>query len=154
MGGSPWWYIEPYEADVEAALKALQEREFKAGRYSPVMLKWDMKFPITASSPAPGAEHDSIEDAVEASAEEGTASILDMSGVVTDPDDWGLRAFTPEQLRSFFGTEQPTLAQVEANIDGEGESLFTAIDRGEGYYCVIYENGQPSAYLFAGYSFD
>ena len=53
MGGHPYWYVVAYDANLEAALERLREREFRAGRYNPVMPF--IPFPITASSPSPGA---------------------------------------------------------------------------------------------------
>ena len=36
MGGEPWFYFFPYQADINSALQALRRREFQAGRYNPV----------------------------------------------------------------------------------------------------------------------
>ncbi|MBE9040177.1 hypothetical protein IQ235_05145 [Oscillatoriales cyanobacterium LEGE 11467] len=33
MGGNPWHYFTPYRADINSALQALREQEFRAGRY-------------------------------------------------------------------------------------------------------------------------
>jgi hypothetical protein len=61
MGGSPYWYFVAYEKDVNNALQTLREREFEAGRYHPV-LRFPA-FPVTESSPRPGAQHRSIKAA-------------------------------------------------------------------------------------------
>jgi hypothetical protein len=45
MGGHPYWYIVAYDPDLEAVLERLREREFRAGRYNPVM-PW-IDFPNT-----------------------------------------------------------------------------------------------------------
>ena len=37
MGGEPYWYFVPYQSNIQAALDSLRAREFKAGRYNPVM---------------------------------------------------------------------------------------------------------------------
>ncbi len=37
MGGHPYWYFVPYSENPKVALEALREREFKAGRYNPVL---------------------------------------------------------------------------------------------------------------------
>jgi hypothetical protein len=44
MGGHPWFYFVDYEPDVNAALQKLREREFRAGRYNPVV--WFPEFPV------------------------------------------------------------------------------------------------------------
>ena len=36
MGASPYWYVVPYNPNVDAALEELRQREFRAGRYNPV----------------------------------------------------------------------------------------------------------------------
>ncbi len=74
MGSSPYWYTVPYEADVNAALQKLRVREFKAGRYNPVIPK--LRFPLTDKSPAPGAKHKSIAAALTAA---------DADGIMIDP---------------------------------------------------------------------
>lgn len=67
MGAHPYWYAVKYRPDIDAALDDLRDREFRAGRYNPVMPFID--FPITSTSPAPGPRHRSIQDAIAASDE-------------------------------------------------------------------------------------
>ena len=66
MGAEPYFYFVEYNPDINAALQELREREFEAGRYNPVMRSLYSLFPIGPDSPAPGAQHDSIEEAREA----------------------------------------------------------------------------------------
>jgi hypothetical protein len=73
MGANPYFYFTPYQKDIQAALEALREQEFKAGRYSPAMSMADppsymfaFKFPPDDTSPAPGARHNSIGEAIDA----------------------------------------------------------------------------------------
>jgi hypothetical protein len=37
MGSSPYWYFVDYEDDFNSTLQKLRERDFKAGRYNPVI---------------------------------------------------------------------------------------------------------------------
>ena len=37
MGSQPWMYVVPYQEDLQAALDALKQREFRAGRYFPAI---------------------------------------------------------------------------------------------------------------------
>jgi hypothetical protein len=37
MGGHAWFYFVDYEPDINAALRKLREREFRAGRYNPAV---------------------------------------------------------------------------------------------------------------------
>jgi len=64
MGGEPYWYFVKYQADLDAALQALRQVEFQAGRYAPVIMFPSRLFPLAPDSPAPGAKHASIEEAL------------------------------------------------------------------------------------------
>jgi hypothetical protein len=132
MGAEPWSYFVPYQDNVEAALQALREQEFLAGRFNGS----DM-------NPATMAE------ALEMTSPDGTRSILDMMGVSETPEFFAVAPLPPEKLREFFGTEQPTHAMVKANPD-----YFDDIERGQGIYVVVYKDGKPDELYFAGYSFD
>jgi hypothetical protein len=147
MGGHPWFYFVDYEPDVNAALQKLREQEFQAGRYNPVM---DFpEFPVGPHSPAPGAQHDSIDEALEDSDADGTRSILDMMSVSTTPDYGALTPLPLEDLMSLFGTGKPTHEMIE-----ESDELFEELERGQGVYILIYKDDQPFEIFFAGYSFD
>jgi hypothetical protein len=147
MDGHPWFYLVDYEADINAALQKLRQREFQAGRYNPVV--WFPQFPVSAQSPSPGPQHKSIEKAVEASNEDGTRSILDMERVSDTPDYCAVARLPDETLIEWFGTNKPTDEMVE-----NSDELFESLERGQGVYIVVYSNDQPSGIFFAGYSFD
>ncbi len=147
MGGHPWFYFVDYEPDVNAALQKLREREFQAGRYNPVI---DFpEFPITPQSPAPGREHDSIEEAFEDADADGTRSILDMMQVSATPDYNAVAPLPEEDLLSLFETDKPTHEMIE-----ESDELYDMLERGQGVYVIVYKDDQPSEIFFAGYSFD
>ena len=147
MGGHPWFYFVEYEPDLNAALQKLREREFMAGRYNPAVNF--PEFPVGPQSPAPGAQHDSIEEALEDSDADGTRSILDMERVGEVPDYGVVAPLPKEELMNLFGTNRPTREMVESS-----DELFDALERGQGVYVVVYDGGQPSEIFFAGYSFD
>ena len=84
MGAHPYYYSVKYQTDVEAALQELRQGEFAAGRYNPVEPFID--FPIRPDSPAPGAQHSSIDEAREEAEEDGTRSILDIGCVAEESD--------------------------------------------------------------------
>jgi hypothetical protein len=125
MGAHPYWYYEQFHGDVNAALQSLREREFKAGRYNPVVPF--MNFPPGLDSPAPGAQHDSIGDAMDDAAEEGTRSILDLDHVADDPDFCAVAPLPKDVLQSLYGTLQPTREMVEQNMD-----FLENVERGQG----------------------
>jgi hypothetical protein len=147
MGGHPWFYFVDYEPDINAALQKLRQREFQAGRYNPVV--WFPEFPVRPQSPAPGAQHDSIEDAIEEADADGTRSILDMERVSGDPDYNAVAPLPEEDLHELFGTDKPTHEMVEGS-----DELFELLERGQGVYVIVYSDDQPSEIFFAGYSFD
>jgi hypothetical protein len=153
MGAHPYWYLVPYEADLDAALQKLRLREFRAGRYNPVTPF--LSFPIDPSAPAAHPEHDSIEQVMEECDESGTRSILDIAQVAPTPFDGSgmpfMTAFplAPSDLEGLFGTSRPTREQVESN-----QRMWNRIERGSAVYIVIFDKGEPHEIFFGGYSFD
>ena len=148
MGGHPWFNFVEYEPDIDAALQKLRRREFEAGRYNPAVDFPD--FPVTADSPTPGAQHDSIEEAIEDADADGTRSILDMERIADEPDFNAVTPMPRETLLELFGTDRPTREMID-----ESDELFELMDeRGQGVYIIVYEGERPSEIFFAGYSFD
>jgi hypothetical protein len=147
MGAEPYYYYVKYQDDIEAALQQLREREFQAGRYNPVIPH--LSFPVGPNSPAPGAQHESIEEALEAADADGTRSILDLDHVSDSPDFSAVAPLTCEDLERFFGTEQPTRDMIE-----QSDELWESMERGQGVYLILYKDGQPNEIFFGGYSCD
>ncbi len=147
MGASPYWYFEKYRPDVDAVLQELRQREFKAGRYNPVMPFPD--FPVGPNSPSPGAQHASIEEAMQAAGADGTRSILDLGRVSDQPDFYAVAPLADEILESLYGTLRPTREMVEEEMD-----YLEDVERGHGIYLILYRGDEPDEILFAGYSFD
>src|SRR4029077_18319567 len=131
MGGHPWFYFVDYQTDINSALQELRQREFNAGRYNPVM--WFPPFPVEPNSPAPGAKHATIQQAMEAADADGTRSILDMGRVSPTPDYSAVAPLPGEEVVALFGTNQPTREMIEANDD-----IFEMLERGQGVYVVAY----------------
>ena len=171
MGSEPYWYYAKYQTDVETTLQALRRQEFEAGRYNPVMAF--ISFPITGDTPAPGSQHSSIEEAMEAAGASGTRSILDMFRTSTisydaadaseqDGADLFCTTFpvTSDELARLFDTEQPTHQMVESVVilsqqnEDAADEFWDSIYRGVGRHIVIYENNIPTEVFFLGYSFD
>jgi len=146
MGGHPWQYFVSYQANLNKCLQDLREREFAAGRYNPAE-----RFPIFPVNLAhrPGAKHPSIAAARKAASADGTRSILDVERIADRPDFFAVAPLDEDALIAFFGTAEPTRADIEAN-----DEFLEDIERGQGVYIVAYENGEPCAVMFAGYSFD
>jgi hypothetical protein len=147
MGVEPYWYVVPFQTNVQAALDELRQREFQRGRYNPAV-----SFPmllISPDVPGPGAKHRSIAEAQESADADGTRSILDIERIGDAPDYCTASPIASEVLESLFGTSQPTRAMVEERMD-----FLKDIERGHAVYIVLYSNGVPSELMFAGYSFD
>jgi hypothetical protein len=147
MGGHAYWYVVPYQSNLQAALDELRQREFKAGRYNPVM-PW-MNFPLGADAPSPGPRHRTIADALEAADADGTRSILDIERISESPDYCTASPLEPELLEEFYGTTRPTREMVEDNMD-----FLEELERGKAAYIILYSGDKPTEVMFAGYSFD
>ena len=147
MGAHPYFYFTKYQPDIDTALQELREQEFQAGRYNPVLPFMD--FPIGPDSPAPGPEHESIDEARDAAAEDGTRSILDIDGIADDPDFSVATPLSDEDLKQYFGTTQPTKEMVLKNMD-----FLESIERGYCIYITVFVGDKPAELFFAGYSFD
>ena len=147
MGGESWFYFVPYQADVIGALQALRRREFQAGRYNPATPF--LEFPVDAGTSGPGAQHASIEEAIEDADADGTRSILDMERISAEPDYGAVTPLSDEALIDLFGTTKPTREMLESS-----DELFESLERGQGVYVVAYQDDKPSELFFAGYSFD
>src|SRR6516164_9549129 len=117
MGAEAYWYFVQYQPKVEKALQELREREFRAGRYNPVIRHLYLSFPIGPDSPAPGAQHESIEKAFDDVGENGTRSILDIQCVAEKPGFLKAAPLAGEELQRLYGTAEPTRKMVEQNLD-------------------------------------
>ena len=147
MGAHPYEYFVKYQSNLQKALDELRDREFKAGRYNPVLPFPD--FPIQPGSPAPGAQHDTIEEAMEDAAEDGTRSILDIQEIAEEPEFCVASPLRQDVLQRLYGTTQPSHEMIEQNMD-----FLEDVERGHAVYIVVYRDGKPDELFFAGYSFD
>jgi hypothetical protein len=147
MGAHPCWYFIKHQPDIGSALRELRDREFAAGRYNPVMPFPD--FPVNPHAPTPGAQHSSIEEAMEDAAEDGTRSILDLDHVSDFPEYFAITPLDDKVLLDLYGTTMPTHEMVEQEMD-----FLEDVERGQGVYIFLYRDGQPDEIFIAGYSFD
>jgi hypothetical protein len=147
MGASPYLYTVPYRADIAGALNDLREREFRAGRYYPVLE--DLPCPVTDASPAPGPQHESISEAIVDADADGTRSILDIDRITDQPQYGAATPLDPNVMLELYKTTTPTVAQVVAERE-----LFEHLKRGQAVYIVCYDAGTPTHLVFAGYSYD
>lgn len=132
MGAEPWQYFVPHEANLQAALEKLKEREFAAGR-----------FRYSEEGPT------SIDEARDIADADGTASILDIDAVGDAPDFGVVVPLSKDRMEELFGTDRPSRADVE-----QSDELYDDIERGQGVCCPVYANGAPVEICFTGYSYD
>lgn len=147
MGGHPYWYFVPYEPDTAAALAKLRKREFEAGRYNPVISFLEFSEPAF-SQQQPGPAHDSIDDAIEAAAEDGTRSILDIKKIAKTAAYCASCPLAATRLRELYSTDKPSRKLLERH------EFFGEIDRGKCVHVVAYKDDEPHEIMFAGYSYD
>ena len=132
MGARVWKHVVPFEEDVWSAVRRLQQQVFESGSFYSV-----------------DGPHKSIEEALEAAAESGTRSILDVYAVDDEPDTGVMGPLAGELLEEYFGSRMPTREEVEAD-----STFMDDLERGSAAYIILYKNGAPSELFFAGISFD
>lgn len=81
-------------------------------------------FPPNADSIAPGPRHVSIEEALEASEESGTRSILDVQGVSDEPAWLCASPLSEFLLVQLFGTREPSRDLLEAVLLKRSQIVF------------------------------
>lgn len=154
MGASGWTYFVPYQPDVDAALRQLQDRVFADGDYyreithslyalteaefrqqiSRMCVPADLEVHVAdwravRDRPDPP----DIETLLEEQEEEGTHSILDMSaGISTDLGPCMVSPLSDEELLDAFDTTHPDHDTVASWA--EGSDIAGVRDRWEGAY--------------------
>jgi hypothetical protein len=167
MGAHFYCYFTAYQESIAAALGALRETEFRAGRYLEAMeaaehlSMYKLKFPPDAQSPAPGPVHGSIDELVAVFDETGTRSIIDIMRVADDADICTASPLSKEDFILAFETTRPTRDMVESafvrpdtTARQKVDSILERIGRGQARYVIVYDGGKPSQIFFMGYSFD
>ena len=150
MGGEFWSYTVPYQQDIRGALEALREQEFRAGRFwQPDEVQPGFLGRLLGHGPSKPKRPASIPEALKISDATGTRSILDMGRVTDTPELGAVSPLRAEELRELFGTEQPTLEAIE-----KSDEFFERLERGQGVYIILYQQGKPRKIYFAGYSYD
>ncbi len=150
MGGHFWSYSVPYQEGIRAALEALREQEFRAGRFwQPAEVQPRFLGRLLGRGPSKPKRPANILEALKISDATGTRSILDMERVTDTPELGAVSPLQPNELRELFGTEQPTLETIE-----KSDEFIDRLERGQGVYIILYQQGRPEKIYFAGYSYD
>ena len=132
MGAEGYIWVTKYKKNLADALETARMEVFASG-----------KFIGADKLPA------SIEKAIELGAESGTGSLLDIVTVSEAPEICAVCPVDTEELLEFFGTERPTIEQIEKSV-----SFWASFDRGEARAITLYEKGQPARICFAGWTID
>ncbi len=166
MGAHLYCYFAPYREDIGEALQVLRQQEFVAGHYdpalqaaSPPVYTFQLRFPPGDHWPSPGAQHATIEEAIEDGEADGTGSILDIMRISHSPDFCCACPVASGDLTAIFGTDKPAKDAVSHAFLGRGGSeqagdYLHSMQRGQARYIVAYEDGKPHEVFFFGYSFD
>src|ERR1043166_202063 len=161
MGATGWNYFAPYQADVEAALQKLRADVFERGEYGQTQ---GIPSEVLATMPpevreamqklrdletqrlgGPSREFGSIDELLEAAAEDGTNSILDIQHTSSSPDfgaAWPARA---DVVQRVFGSECPSRAQVEVHAGKISEAQ--ELERWQAVYVLVYDQGSPLRFI-------
>ncbi len=169
MGASGWAYLVPYQSDINTTLHELREAVFKSGDYYTESAFLEMIDEVQVEKYLPPdffqqfkeALHSlrsepqrpkpqTIAELLEMNGENGTHSIIDVSGIASTPGFGRAAPLSHQQLMDVFGTDQPTRSMVEQKAD-ELQSLRS---RWEATYIIVYADGLPSEIFFTGYSGD
>jgi hypothetical protein len=132
VGAEAYHYTVPYEPDIQAALERLRRQVFETKQFH-------------------GAQFDppDPEAALALTDADGTRSILDIRRISNRPDYFCAAGLSEDELEDYFGTSQPTEEMVR-----DCDEFWDDMERGQARYVIVYEDDEPSAIFFAGYSFD
>ncbi len=166
MGGTPYYYFVDEAMEPQFALTRLRQREFAAGRYRPGFDErtgdsWFMfTYPPDEEWPAPGPAHASIEEALEASQEEGTCSILDIQRISAEPEFLSACVVDNGELKAVFGTDKPSRQLLfdaffrDSEFTRAADDFFSEVERGEARAIPFFSDGALAGWFFCGYSVD
>jgi hypothetical protein len=134
MGASGWSYFVNYKRDPNEALQELRWKEFKNKRY----YVYD---DVSGNSP---------DELLRNSEENGTHSIIDITGISETDDLYQNGTIKREDLINIFGTDKPTREMIVA----KEFVLQTYRGRWACTYVVCYKDENPTEIYFTGYSGD
>jgi hypothetical protein len=166
MGATGWNYFTPYQADIEAALQALRAEVFERGEYGkawdtpeglanmpPHLRKaFENRRALEAERLGEPSEYGSIDELLEAAAEDGTHSILDIQSTASGPDFGVAWPAASDVVQQVYGSERPSHAQVEARAGEISEGL--ELENWQAVYVLVYDKGSPAEIYFEGVSGD
>ena len=125
-------------------------RSFRAVQAMPAEMRDAMLDGLNSATRPSGGEPQTIDELLEWAAEEGTHSILDIERITKRREFGAAVPLSTARMRRFFGTTEPTHAQVEH----VAEQLQDELDRWQAWIVTVYRDGRPHEYAFIGVSGD
>ncbi len=160
MGASGWSYFVPYQPDLNAALRQIQETVFRSGDYfRPARFYRQMlergaiskdRFYELVQRAGDDTRPATMQELIELRGKQGTHSILDMRYVSPDRDLCTISALMPHEYRRLWRTLHPTHEMAAAKID----ELTSLRGAWQGVYAIIWRGEKEHEILFCGMSGD
>lgn len=150
MGGDPWKFRTPWQADMSRVLAEARERVFRDKLYDPVpgreFATLDALDKFFMSEP----EFDETGEWTGEGAD-GTRSILDIRAVGAKVAPGVTAPLSHRDLVALFGNSRPTAADLTAERE---LAIYERLTRGDSLYVVLYAGDKPAEVVFYGYSWD
>jgi hypothetical protein len=150
VGGEPWKFRAPWQADISRVLADARARVFRDRLYETVPGRdfetLDALDRFFTSEP----EFDENGEWTGEGAD-GTRSLLDIRAVGTEIAPGVTAPLGRDELVSLFGSERPTAADLTAARES---ALYERLTRGDSLHVVLYVGDEPAEVVFYGYSWD
>jgi len=165
MGATGWYYITPYQSDINQALQSLRRKILESGEYKgtdiflrktfdgfwdelPPDAKSDIEAEIRKLQNQPKAL--TPEDAIAQAGGLDTHSILDIYYISDVPDYGSASPLTHSEMLEVFGTTTPEISNI--NFSDLTSTLHNYRYRGQAVYIILYEQFQPTTIFFSGFT--
>lgn len=90
--------------------------------------------------------YETIEEALEATGDEGTASVVDISGFSEEAEEAQCWELTGEECAEHLGSQKPSREVIEEKIG----KIVEGLSRGEAVCVIAWKKDKPEGVVFAG----
>jgi hypothetical protein len=150
VGGEPWKFRAPWQADVSRVLAGARERAFREKLYDPVPGRVFATLDALDEFFTSGPEFDETGEWT-AEGADGTRSILDVRAVAAEIAPGVTAPLGDDELVALFGSSRPSSTELTAERE---VALYERLTRGDSLYVVLYAGDEPAEVVFYGYSWD
>jgi len=156
----------PYQSDITKVLNDLREQVFQSGMFYKREPFWqdldddeytnkedeDLREQLTdwLGTMKVMKEPATIEELLMWNGEDGTHSMIDITGISSTPDFGKAAPLSSQQLVDLFGTEKPARNLVEQKVT----EIMQLRERWQATYIIVYKDELPDQIFFTGYSGD